>query len=106
MPRKPKNVAQEATATDPYEGLSDDNHNEFLADLLKDAEALATERADVLARQGKNREAVRLVAGTGHLSEKQEKAVSIFYPVRVQKDDATTATTPPADTPADTPAAA
>lgn len=74
--------------TDPaqYEGLSDDGANEFVTRLLNKAEELRTERADVLKRQGANREVLRSVKLTGELSEKQAKAIDLFYPPRDKGD--------------------
>lgn len=82
---------------DPYEGLSDDNHNEFAANLITQAGELQEEKKDVLSRIDNNRTLLRQVVASGFVSEKQAKFVELTYPPRKKSEEGeSTAATPAA----------
>lgn len=85
----PTGASQEAApqeAPDPYEGLSDEGHNEFAAGLIDQAVALQDEKKALLTRIDNNRQTLRLVVGSGLVSPKQAKFVEITYPPRKGKN--------------------
>ena len=88
----PNGDAPQKAADDPYAGLSDEGHNEFAAQLLDQAKELAGEKSRIMERIGKNRDALRLVKDTGLVSEKQAKAIELFYPWRGKTADTNGAT--------------
>jgi hypothetical protein len=96
MPQ-PKNTAakEKAEKKDPLEGLSDENANAFVQDLLEDADSLSKEKYTLLERIDDNRQTLRRIARTGHLSEKQAAAIKLWYPER-QKKEGEEETTPAA----------
>lgn len=87
MPRTKKQDTPQEPAPDPYNGLSDDNHNEFAAQLIDDAVTLQEERKELLKRIDTNRTTLRLIVDTGHVSEKQAKFAELTYPPRKSKDE-------------------
>jgi uncharacterized protein (DUF2225 family) len=82
----PKKQAEQAPA-DPLAGLSDDNANQFVQDLLEDADGLSKEKYALLERIDDNRQTLRRIARTGHLSEKQAAAIKMWYPERQKKEE-------------------
>jgi hypothetical protein len=79
----PQPRAQEAPAqTDPLAGLSDDGAEPYVTTQLEVARDLATEKEDLFKRIDANRSLLRNIKSTGRLSEKQAKAIDLFYPLR------------------------
>lgn len=62
----------------------DDAMGGFLNGLFTDAIDLRAERADVIARQGGNRDAVRALKASGRLTPAQVALVDALYPVVVR----------------------
>lgn len=99
MPTAPKNTPAPAEDTpkdpkdpkappvDPLEGLSDENANQFVQDLLTDAQTLRDEKETLLERIDDNRQTLRRIVRTGHVSEKQAAAVKLWYPERQKKEN-------------------
>lgn len=75
---------------DPLAGLSDDNANDFVQALLNDADTLRKEKDSLLERIDDNRQTLRRIVRTGHLSEKQAAAVRLWYPERQKKTEGAT----------------
>lgn len=67
---------------DPLEGLSDDNANPAVHDLLVNAQALTDERDAIYKKIQANRDILRNYKQLGMLSEKQSKSIDLFYPPR------------------------
>lgn len=81
MPQ-PKNPAAPAATEDkdPLAGLSNDNADAAIADLLTTAKALDDEKDAVYEKIGANREILRAYVKLGKGSEAQRAAVELFYP--------------------------
>lgn len=77
-----KNPPKDAPApdADPLAGLSNDNANAAVADMLDVAQALADEKATVYGKIDANRQILRQYKTLGQLSEAQAKAIDLFYP--------------------------
>lgn len=73
---------------DPLAGLSNDGATDFVHVLLEDAQKLADEKVELLRRVDDNRQTLRRIARTGHLSEQQAAAIRLWYPER-KKDEQT-----------------
>lgn len=86
----PANQNAPEVPVDPLAGLSEDNANAFVQDLLDDAETLRGEKETLLERIDDNRQTLRRIARTGHLSEKQAAAIKLWYPDRQKKGEETT----------------
>lgn len=69
-----------AKDTDPLAGLSNDNADAAVADLLLTAKQLDDEKAEVYAKIEANRTILRSYVKLGKGSEAQQAAVSLFYP--------------------------
>lgn len=89
----------------------DEGHNDFVHQLLVQAEELHTTKEELFQKIGANRDVLRKVKETGLLSANQADAVDEFYPQRKAADksgtNGGTAQEPPADPekkPATTPA--
>lgn len=82
MPAVKNTPAKDAPAeqADPLAGLSNDNANGAVADMLDVAQQLADDKAEVYAKIDANRSILRQYKTLGSLSEAQSKAIDLFYP--------------------------